>query len=122
MVSKNNQVGKLEEPILDFQSSTQLGVLLKMLLDFPGWAEASASVELIHILMLISMTLKHWLQVGGGASQLAAGGCLQEALRRCAIDIDLPRHIIMLISDIRTDLVLLSGIKNPSHMNSLLAF
>ena len=52
----------------------------------------------------------------------STGGRLQEALRRCAIDIDLPRHIIMLISDIRTDLVLLSGIKNPSHMNSLLAF
>ena len=33
---------------------------------------------------------KQWLQVGGGAFQLEAGGRLQEALRRCAINIDLP--------------------------------
>ena len=33
---------------------------------------------------------KQWLQVGGGASQLEDGGRLQEALRRCAINIDLP--------------------------------
>ena len=33
---------------------------------------------------------KQCFQVGGGAFQLEAGGRLQETLRRCAINIDLP--------------------------------